>query len=1291
MIGKTLGGYRIIEQIGMGGMATVYKAYDASIDRYVAVKTLPQQYSEDERFRARFEREAKAIARLEHLHILPVFAYGEEDGITYMVMRLLETGTLTEYIHYSPPSFFETARLTKQIASALDYAHSLNIIHRDVKPSNVLLDAQKNAFLTDFGIAKIVEATMSLTGTGNILGTPMYMSPEQCMAKSLTPASDQYALAVVTYQMITGTTPYAAETPIAIIQMHMLNAPMELPTIKRPDLPDQAEGVLLKALSHEPEDRYESCTAFADAFTAAIQGADEQTHPLLKLSGRSANPTKPLDELDTAPDDEGISTILGDDAEHAPTLKPRTGVGGISTQFDKAEGVKTSALGTEQQTKPQKKRASWTTGLLTVAVLLILALMALAVLGPYFTDYIENEIGVRSQAMIVIATNTSTPDTEAEVNARVETRVAETAQAQAVQTDAYNRASTQIVATNRAEQTEIAASATDNAPTPTRSNPLLSEATRQLAPTYTPETVAMLPESDIEYRVYNLSKPNEGVQLLPCQWQGTSGDGLCLYDNNGYFMRKLDIADDSIDMENINGGTISPDGRQIAFSAPSIVEPANNNSIYVADIDGNIETVIDSTDENLILPSWSPDGKWIAVHANCALTILSPDGSERRDLISTNGRGCYQFPQWSPDSQHIAVIWTPISEFQGEIERTIRWVELENPNRYRDLDTRMVETNSNQCGSYLESPISPDGRYVGFETIDCEWLMIDVENPDERFVVSNSRNVRPSWWFPYYFPQWGGMQIDASSEANAVEAPASIESALLALSLPDEGMRLGLCMDLVSPCFYSIENHLESEPIAIDTVPIRLNDINSMTVSANGEQVALLARPSNSDPDSRLGQHSLFIYDIPTDTLEEKTVPFETFDSLSWQPQGEWLASTKDCNLVLFNAETMRYTTLHNDRYGCYHEPQWSPDGQTIVAYWTPDADDSISSSAVRLLPVDGGGDYQTMTFIDAYTTDDNECEQTATAFNGDGNVVFFYDTDCQPSLYDLNAESITRLPNGSDFPYWWTAQFVPQWGQASVALNENTVQDLIRMPKFERRVDICPSGARLCIYEGRGFGQLFTDDGLDNHDLYGWAIHPDGDRVVLSADDPNEPTHDLRNALYVVTLEGDTLTTIPADGRNRHTPSFMPDGDWIVHHAECDIATIPTEGGEERILLDGHNERNCYMSAYPSPQGEQLIVVEAEPPHWMVDEYTFRLLLVPFDSPADATILYEEQRTSSDCASFDALFSPDGQVVNFVDADCHSAFIPVQGGDVFTLDDRDGDVWWWKPILYPLWGYEDE
>jgi serine/threonine protein kinase len=305
MIGRTLGSYRIVEQIGMGGMATVYKAYDPNTDRYVALKILPDYYSLDPKFKQRFEREAKAIAKLEHLHILPVHAYGEDGDTAYLVMRYMETGTLKERIQANPMPISEASRLLGQIASALDYAHQHGVLHRDVKSSNVLLDSENNAYLTDFGIAKMIEGASELTGSG-IIGTPQYMSPEQCQGrKDLTGATDVYSLGVMLYEMLTGRTPYQAETPLAVIHMQITGSPLPPPSSLRSDLSEDIEAVILKALAQEPKDRWPTCGAMAQAFAQAVAARVEATKP--STPTEAALPSTPPTRKVALEDDLGLT------------------------------------------------------------------------------------------------------------------------------------------------------------------------------------------------------------------------------------------------------------------------------------------------------------------------------------------------------------------------------------------------------------------------------------------------------------------------------------------------------------------------------------------------------------------------------------------------------------------------------------------------------------------------------------------------------------------------------------------------------------------------------------------------------------------------------------------------------------------------------------------------------------------------------------------------------------------------------------------------------------------------
>ncbi|MEK7439938.1 MAG: serine/threonine-protein kinase, partial [Chloroflexota bacterium] len=215
LLGSTLGPYQILEQIGLGGMATVYKAYQPGMNRLVALKVLPEHYARDPRFVKRFEREAQVVAKLEHRNIIPIYDYGSHDNITYLAMRYLQAGTVKDILAHGALPLNDVAKLLSDISSALDYAHSQGIIHRDVKPSNVLVDKQGNAYLTDFGIAKVLEGTADFTGS-SVLGTPAYMAPEQTLGKPATAQSDIYSLGVMLYEMVVGKPPFEADTPMAI-------------------------------------------------------------------------------------------------------------------------------------------------------------------------------------------------------------------------------------------------------------------------------------------------------------------------------------------------------------------------------------------------------------------------------------------------------------------------------------------------------------------------------------------------------------------------------------------------------------------------------------------------------------------------------------------------------------------------------------------------------------------------------------------------------------------------------------------------------------------------------------------------------------------------------------------------------------------------------------------------------------------------------------------------------------------------------------------------------------------
>jgi ligand-binding sensor domain-containing protein len=273
--GQTIGPYRIIQQIGQGGMATVFKAYQPAMDRYVALKILPRQLAESPEFIGRFRQEARTIARLEHAHILPVHDYGDSGSYTYLVMRFVEAGTLKDRLQAGPLPPEDIDRYFLQLADALDYAHAHGVVHRDLKPSNVLLDQRGDLFLTDFGIAKLLETDSSFTGTGALIGTPAYMSPEQAQGLPVDRRTDIYSLGIMLYEMVVERLPFEADTPLAII-LKQISAPLPMPSSMKPGISPAIEQVLLKALAKNPADRYATMAEFSAAWRAANKPAVTQ-------------------------------------------------------------------------------------------------------------------------------------------------------------------------------------------------------------------------------------------------------------------------------------------------------------------------------------------------------------------------------------------------------------------------------------------------------------------------------------------------------------------------------------------------------------------------------------------------------------------------------------------------------------------------------------------------------------------------------------------------------------------------------------------------------------------------------------------------------------------------------------------------------------------------------------------------------------------------------------------------------------------------------------------------------
>jgi serine/threonine-protein kinase len=270
LTGQMIGQYRVLEEIGKGGMAHVYRAEQPSMQRFVAIKRLSPALLLEDTFLARFEQEVRVVASLEHPAILPVYDYGEHEGAPYIVMRYIDGGTLADAIQqYEDTGMpFKTVEdIVSRVASGLDLAHRRGVVHRDLKPSNILLDQEGIPYLADFGLAKVSEGTQ-LTKEG-FVGTPSYLAPEVSESSSVSPYLDIYALGVTLYQMVTGQLPFQADTPVNTILAH-LNQPIPDARALRADLPAGIQPIIEQAMAKRPSNRFASAGELAEAFSEAL-------------------------------------------------------------------------------------------------------------------------------------------------------------------------------------------------------------------------------------------------------------------------------------------------------------------------------------------------------------------------------------------------------------------------------------------------------------------------------------------------------------------------------------------------------------------------------------------------------------------------------------------------------------------------------------------------------------------------------------------------------------------------------------------------------------------------------------------------------------------------------------------------------------------------------------------------------------------------------------------------------------------------------------------------------------
>ncbi len=381
LVGKTLGKYKVLEHIGHGGMAEVYKGIQEQLDRLVAIKVLHPFLADEEGFVIRFQREARIVATLRHQNIVQVYDFDEnkELGIYYMVMEYIDGPTLKQRLSKGPLPPEEAARIGAAIADALDYAHKRDMVHRDIKPANIMFTSDGNPVLTDFGIAKMMSLS-GLTASGAMVGTPAYMAPEVGMGRPGTVASDIYSLGVVLYQMVTGRLPFESDSPMGMVMQH-INDPPPPPSQFVPDIPPELEAIILHALEKDPEARFKSAGEMAAALRFVVQQLTAQEEAQApELSSPAPPPPAEGEEdenellLRTWPTQAQRQT--GTYPSYTPTSYTPTGYTSATpiTPSDLLGGLE------EETTSPEKPRSPFARRLLRAALTLaVLSVLVTAV------------------------------------------------------------------------------------------------------------------------------------------------------------------------------------------------------------------------------------------------------------------------------------------------------------------------------------------------------------------------------------------------------------------------------------------------------------------------------------------------------------------------------------------------------------------------------------------------------------------------------------------------------------------------------------------------------------------------------------------------------------------------------------------------------------------------------------------------------------------------------------------------------------------------------------------------